>query len=77
MRIEERVRTVIATHLNRPEASVGLASRLVEDLGLDSLETVGLTIALEDEFGIEVPDDAAAALLTVGDVVEFVRVTSG
>ena len=71
--IEERVKSVIAEQLGvRPE-EVTLEASFVEDLGADSLDLVELTMALEEEFGIEIPDEDAEKLLTVQDVCIYVE----
>ena len=54
------------------ESEVKFDSRFVEDLGADSLDTVELVMALEEEFGIEIPDEDAEKAKTVGDVVEYI-----
>lgn len=66
----DRVKAVISEQLNRPELDP--THRLVVDLEADSLDTVELTMALEDEFGIEIPDDEAEKLATVQDCIDYV-----
>jgi len=51
--------------------SIGLDSNFVDDLGMDSLDTIELVMAFEEEFGVELPDDEAETLLTVRDAVNF------
>lgn len=69
----ERIRQIAAERLGTDPDRVQLHSRLVEDLGADSLDRVELLVTLEDELGIEVPDEVVEALNTVGDVVAFVE----
>ena len=71
--IAERVTTVVTEHLGvEPEKVVDGAS-FIDDLGADSLDTVELVMAFEEEFGCEIPDDAAETILTVGDAVKFLE----
>ena len=75
--IEARVKKIIAEQLGVPEADVSAEKAFVADLGADSLDTVELVMALEDEFGIEIPDDAAEHIQTVGDAVKFISEKQG
>lgn len=71
--VEERVRTIICDQLAvEPEKVVGGAS-FIDDLGADSLDTIELVMAFEEEFGCEIPDDAAETILTVGDATKFLE----
>lgn len=71
--IEDKVRQIIVEQLDvRPEQVVPEA-RLVEDLGVDSLDTVELVMALEEAFGFEMPDEDTDKIRTVGDIIEYVR----
>ena len=71
--IEEKVRDIIVEQLGvNPEQVVPSAS-FTNDLGADSLDTVELVMAFEDEFGVEVPDEEAEKLLTVSDVVKYIE----
>ena len=70
--IEARVKKIIAEQLGVPESDVTHEKAFVADLGADSLDTVELVMALEDEFGIEIPDDAAESIVTVGDAVKYI-----
>jgi len=69
----ERVRTRVAHQLGVEEETVAAESSFVEDLGADSLDVVELVMALEDEFKIEIPDDQAEKIVTVGDAVKFIE----
>ena len=70
--IGERVKKIGVEHLGvEPEKVVDSAS-FIEDLGADSLDTVELVMAFEEEFGIEIPDDAAESIVTVGDAVKYI-----
>lgn len=71
--IEQRVKKIVAEQLGANEADVKNESSFVDDLGADSLDTVELVMALEEEFGIEVPDDQAEKLQSVGDVMKYVE----
>ena len=70
--IFERVRTMLAEQLEIDEDRITMDSNIMEDFDADSLDVVDMVMSLEDEFGIEVPDDAIESLRTVGDVVNFV-----
>ena len=69
----EKVRDVTAEQLGVKADEVKSEAKFVEDLGADSLDTVELVMALEEEFGIEIPDDDAEKAKTVGDVVEYIN----
>lgn len=69
----ERVRTKVAAQLNVEEETVTPESSFIEDLGADSLDVVELVMALEDEFKIEIPDEQAEKIATVGDAVAFIE----
>ena len=68
----ERVKKIVVEHLNVDADKVTEAASFIEDLGADSLDTVELVMAFEEEFGIEIPDDAAESILTVGDAVKYI-----
>ena len=71
--IGERVKKIVVEHLGvEPEKVVDSAS-FIDDLGADSLDTVELVMAFEEEFGCEIPDDAAETILTVGDATKFLE----
>jgi acyl carrier protein len=71
--VEERVKEIIVEQLGVEEDEVLPAAKFIEDLGADSLDTVELVMAFEEEFGCEIPDDAAETILTVGDAVKFLE----
>ena len=71
--IEERVKKIVVEQLGVKEEEVVPTASFVDDLGADSLDTVELVMAFEEEFGIEIPDDAAETILTVGDEVGFLQ----
>ena len=70
--IFEKVKTVIVEHLGIDEASVRMDSSFLDDLGADSLDIVEFIMALEEEFGIEIPDEDVEKIVTVKDVVEYI-----
>lgn len=77
MNTEDTVKKIIVDHLGVSEGEADLESNLVEDLGADSLDTVELVMALEDEFGFEVPESDELQLNTVNDIVEYVKAQTG
>jgi len=70
--VAERVKKIVVDHLGADEAKVTEAASFIDDLGADSLDTVELVMAFEEEFGCEIPDDAAENIQTVGDAVKFI-----
>ena len=68
----ERVKKIVVEHLNVDADKVTDGASFIEDLGADSLDTVELVMAFEEEFGIEIPDDAAESIDTVGDAVKYI-----
>jgi acyl carrier protein len=68
----ERVKKIVIEHLNADADKVTDTASFIEDLGADSLDTVELVMAFEEEFGIEIPDDAAESIVTVGDAVKYI-----
>jgi len=70
--IEERVKKIVAEQLGVKEEDIQSGASFVEDLGADSLDTVELVMALEEEFGIEIPDEDAEKISTVGDAVRYI-----
>ncbi|GAO97547.1 acyl carrier protein [Caedimonas varicaedens] len=72
----ERVQKIIAEHLNVDETKVTPESNFIDDLGADSLDTVELVMAFEEEFGIDIPDTDAEKIRTVKDTVDYVTAHS-
>ena len=70
--IFEKVKEKIAEQLGVDEDEITLESKIIDDLGADSLDVVELVMALEEEFDIEIPDSDTEGLSTVGDVVEYI-----
>jgi len=71
--IEQRVKDIIVEQLGVTADQVTPEAKFIEDLGADSLDTVELVMALEEEFGQEIPDEEAEKLQTVGDVNKYVE----
>ena len=69
---EEKVKKIVTDHLGIDESKISLDSKFIDDLGADSLDTVELVMAFEEQFGIEIPDDAAETILTVQNAVDFI-----
>jgi acyl carrier protein len=69
----ERVKKIVVEHLGVDAEKVTEGASFIDDLGADSLDTVELVMAFEEEFGVEIPDDAAETILTVGDAVRFLE----
>lgn len=69
----EKVAEIIAKELNVKQENITMETRLVEDLGADSLDAVEIMFALEEEFGIEIDDDSAQNIKTVGDLVNYIE----
>ena len=68
----EKVKKIIIDHLGVEEDKVAEAANFIDDLGADSLDQVELVMAFEEEFGIEIPDEAAENITTVGTAVKFI-----
>ena len=68
----ERVKKIVVENLGVDAGDVNEAASFIDDLGADSLDTVELVMVFEEEFGIEIPDDAAETILTVADAVKFI-----
>ncbi len=73
--IEEKIRDIIVEQLGVNADQVTPETKFIEDLGADSLDTVELVMALEEEFGQEIPDDEAEKLQSVGDVIKYIEET--
>ena len=71
--IEEKVKDIIVEQLGVNPEQVTASAAFIGDLGADSLDTVELVMAFEEEFGIEVPDEEAEKLMTVGNVVQYIE----
>ena len=74
--VADRVKKIVVEHLRVEEDKVTENASFIDDLGADSLDTVELVMAFEEEFGIEIPDDAAENIQTVGDAVKFIKEAS-
>ena len=70
---EDRVKRIVCEQLGVGEEEVTLEASFIDDLGADSLDTVELVMAFEEEFGSEISDSEAEKILTVGDAVKFIE----
>jgi acyl carrier protein len=70
--IADRVKKIVVEHLGVDAAKVGDSASFIDDLGADSLDQVELVMAFEEEFSVEIPDDAAEKILTVKDAIDFI-----
>ncbi len=70
--IAERVKKIVVEHLGVEDENVSDGASFIDDLGADSLDTVELVMAFEEEFGCEIPDDAAENILTVKDAITYI-----
>lgn len=71
--VAERVKKIVVEHLGAEESSVVDTASFIDDLGADSLDTVELVMAFEEEFGVDIPDDAAEKIMTVKDAINFIN----
>lgn len=71
--IAERVKKIVVEHLGVDAGKVSDGASFIDDLGADSLDTVELVMAFEEEFNVEIPDDAAEKIQTVGDAINFIK----
>jgi acyl carrier protein len=71
--IEQKVREIVADRLGVDPDEVTPEASFIDDLGADSLDTVELVMAFEEEFGIEIPDEDAEKIQTVGDAIEYIQ----
>ncbi len=73
MNVEQKVKDIIVQQLGVDPEKVKPAASFVEDLGADSLDTVELVMAFEEEFGVEIPDEDAEKIRTVGDAISYLQ----
>lgn len=71
--IFEKVKTIIVEQLGAEESAITLESSFIDDLEADSLDIVELIMGIEEEFGIEIPDADAEKVVTVGDVIDYIK----
>ncbi len=71
--VEERVKEIICEQLGVEEDEVTPTAKFIEDLGADSLDTVELVMAFEEEFGLEIPDVEAEKIVMVGDAIRYIK----
>ncbi len=71
--VAERVKKIVIDHLSVEADKVTESASFIDDLGADSLDTVELVMAFEEEFGCEIPDDAAEKITTVKDAISFIE----
>ncbi len=69
----DKIRDILAVQLDIEPSEMTMETRIVEDLGADSLDVVELLMAAYDEFGVEMPDDKIEGLKTIGDVVDYIQ----
>ena len=71
--IEDRVKKIVVEHLGVEESKIQNDSKFIDDLGADSLDTVELVMAFEEEFGVEIPDDEAENITTIQSAVDWIE----
>ena len=71
--VEERVKEIICEQLGVEEDDIDPGKKFIEDLGADSLDTVELVMAFEEEFDLEIPDEDAEKIVTVGDALQYIK----
>lgn len=71
--LQKQVIKIVSEQLGKPEDEITRESAFVEDLGADSLDTVELVMALEEEFDMEIPDESAEKIKTVGDAIDYIE----
>ena len=74
--IQDQVKKIVVDHLGIDESKVVPEAKFIDDLGADSLDTVELVMAFEEEFGCEIPDDAAEKIVTLKDAVTYLSANS-
>ena len=74
--VANRVKKIVLEHLGVEESKVVESASFIDDLGADSLDTVELVMAFEEEFGCEIPDEDAEKILTIKDAIEFINTQS-
>ena len=77
MNTENQVKKIISEQLGIKESEIESSSRIVDDLGADSLDEITLVMTVEDEFNLEISDDAAIKLTTVGKIIEYIDKQEG
>jgi len=75
--VEERVKKIVAEQLSTSEDQISNEASFVDDLGADSLDTVELVMALEEEFDLEIPDDEAEKITTVQQAIDHINAAAG
>ena len=73
MQVEDRVTNIIVNHLNVSQEQVVPEASFVDDLGADSLDIVELVMAMEEEFDVEIPDEDAEKIQTIGDAISYLK----
>ena len=71
--IADKVKKIVVEHLGVEESKVNEGASFIDDLGADSLDIVELVMAFEEEFGVEIPDDAAEKIATVKDAIDYIE----
>jgi len=74
--VAEKVKAIVVEHLGVEVEKVTDTASFIDDLGADSLDNVELVMAFEEEFGVEIPDDAAEKIVTVKDAISFIEAAS-
>ena len=74
--VADRVKKIVLEHLGVEESKVVEAASFIDELGADSLDTVELVMAFEEEFGCEIPDEDAEKILTIKDAIDFINTQS-
>jgi acyl carrier protein len=74
--VAERVKKIVIDHLGVDADKVSDGANFIDDLGADSLDVVELVMAFEEAFGVEIPDDAAETIVTIGDAIKFLEKAS-